>query len=499
MQSSKRISTAFRILGRLGFVFLFCNIVFAQPPETLWMREFGQELGFMTVRNINATPDGGAVIAVTANDRYESFLVKYDSSGNQLWNVPTFINNQVGGINVVAWVAQTGDGHFLCNGFGYLNENAEFDRAVTILYTADGDTVWRREFDTLQTFGGSTGFGCFEREDGTFIIAGAGRRDQDILRPPIPFVVCYSTDGELLWDQYYYEDERQNTSSLTLFPLVEGGIGVTTYTDFWHQDPRYRVWTLGDSGAIEQEIDLFALGIWPSSIFPIYPNNVMYGGYMCRAANQTLVRLNAEFEVEWTDSTTFAWLDNGIGIWCPYMDSDFLAGSETQIHNGFGIFKSFLFRVNESREVVWTKQFLDPDSTVDYLTPVATVLTDGSICAAMSKDYPDSYIAVVRLARDTIQTAIDGQQPTVPDQFEILAFPNPFNSTLSISLDVPLHQDVTVALYDLLGREVDVLQHGRLASTTLNYTAPSTLASGIYFLRASTATQTAMRKVVLLK
>ncbi len=85
-----------------------------------------------------------------------------------------------------------------------------------------------------------------------------------------------------------------------------------------------------------------------------------------------------------------------------------------------------------------------------------------------------------------------------PD-FHFTTFPNPFNSTLSISLDVPLHQDVTVSLYDLLGREVDVVYRGRLSSSTISYVAPAGLSSGVYFLRAAAGERSVLGKVVLLK
>jgi len=89
--------------------------------------------------------------------------------------------------------------------------------------------------------------------------------------------------------------------------------------------------------------------------------------------------------------------------------------------------------------------------------------------------------------------------PVIPDEFSIHAFPNPFNSTLSISLNVPLHQAVTLSLYDLLGREVDVIYRGRLASQTISYVAPAAMASGVYFLRASAGDVSVLGKVVLLK
>ncbi|MBL0063311.1 MAG: T9SS type A sorting domain-containing protein, partial [bacterium] len=73
------------------------------------------------------------------------------------------------------------------------------------------------------------------------------------------------------------------------------------------------------------------------------------------------------------------------------------------------------------------------------------------------------------------------------------------NSTLTITLDIPLHQEISLSLFDILGREAAVIHRGRLNSTTLNYTTPAHLSSGIYFLRAATNTNSTMQKVVLLK
>jgi hypothetical protein len=94
--------------------------------------------------------------------------------------------------------------------------------------------------------------------------------------------------------------------------------------------------------------------------------------------------------------------------------------------------------------------------------------------------------------------ADDAPAPVV-EELELSVYPNPFNSTLRISLDVPLYADVSVTLYDLLGREVDTIHRGRLTAITLSYAAPASLASGVYFIRAATAIQSHMQKVVLLK
>lgn len=96
-------------------------------------------------------------------------------------------------------------------------------------------------------------------------------------------------------------------------------------------------------------------------------------------------------------------------------------------------------------------------------------------------------------------TARESLHNSIISNWQLTTYPNPFNSTLSISLAIPPHQETTIALYDLLGREVDVIYRGRLTNSTISYRAPAGLASGIYFVRAEAGGRAEMRKVVLLK
>ncbi len=74
----------------------------------------------------------------------------------------------------------------------------------------------------------------------------------------------------------------------------------------------------------------------------------------------------------------------------------------------------------------------------------------------------------------------------VPESFKVItAYPNPFNSTTNIGMDLNRSEMVTVVIYDLLGREVH-----KLNSTILQaghhefiWNAGAELASGIYFLK----------------
>ncbi|MBL0062592.1 MAG: T9SS type A sorting domain-containing protein [bacterium] len=124
---------------------------------------------------------------------------------------------------------------------------------------------------------------------------------------------------------------------------------------------------------------------------------------------------------------------------------------------------------------------------------------DGSELYFDSRRNPGGPNGQARLYRARRIMSPARERSLISSSFSLSAFPNPFNSTISISLDVPSYRDVTLALYDLLGREVDVVYRGRLSSQTISYVAPAAMASGVYFLRASANSQSVLTKVVLLK
>lgn len=81
------------------------------------------------------------------------------------------------------------------------------------------------------------------------------------------------------------------------------------------------------------------------------------------------------------------------------------------------------------------------------------------------------------------------------------AYPNPFNPAATFTLQVAQAQDVTITLYDGLGRQVRSLFSGTMAANerqTIVIDA-STLSSGLYVYRVEGETFTASRRVTLVK
>jgi hypothetical protein len=79
-------------------------------------------------------------------------------------------------------------------------------------------------------------------------------------------------------------------------------------------------------------------------------------------------------------------------------------------------------------------------------------------------------------------------------------YPNPFNPATTISFDLPRPGDVTLQVFDMLGRVVAVLAQGRMEAGKHQRTFDATrLSSGVYFYRLTAGSFVQTRKLLLLR
>ncbi|HOV24260.1 MAG TPA: T9SS type A sorting domain-containing protein, partial [Candidatus Marinimicrobia bacterium] len=79
-------------------------------------------------------------------------------------------------------------------------------------------------------------------------------------------------------------------------------------------------------------------------------------------------------------------------------------------------------------------------------------------------------------------------------------YPNPFNPTTNIRFDLPKDSDVSLVVYDLMGREVAKLVNGPMNAGyyTINFNAAN-LPSGVYIYRLKAGDFVNTKKLMLLK
>ena len=102
----------------------------------------------------------------------------------------------------------------------------------------------------------------------------------------------------------------------------------------------------------------------------------------------------------------------------------------------------------------------------------------------------------------TYQSLVGGIQTIeIPNYFSLAQnYPNPFNPTTSIKYSVPTAVNVSLKIYDLLGKEVATLvnEMKQPGFHTADFNA-SNLASGIYFYRIDAGEFTSVKKMMLVK
>ena len=102
---------------------------------------------------------------------------------------------------------------------------------------------------------------------------------------------------------------------------------------------------------------------------------------------------------------------------------------------------------------------------------------------------------------DRSTLGIDGDDGIIPYEFALFNnYPNPFNPVTTIKFSIPETQQVTLKIYNLMGREVVTLVDQELhpGYHTTKWNAGS-MASGVYFYRLISGKESLKQKMILLK
>ena len=186
--------------------------------------------------------------------------------------------------------------------------------------------------------------------------------------------------------------------------------------------------------------------------------------------------------------------NNGDGI--DWINLDLFSSLGWTISHNQGS-NSFYLNPGETKQIIITV-YVPGTATVgqqDELTISVTSLFDPSA----------DFNKVITTTVDQSTDVADGGY-AIPGQFSLgQNYPNPFNPETKIAFNLEKAGDVSLEVFDILGRKVSTLQSGYLGAGQYEYTwygadnSGRQAASGIYFYRLSSNEFTLTRKMTLLK
>jgi len=101
---------------------------------------------------------------------------------------------------------------------------------------------------------------------------------------------------------------------------------------------------------------------------------------------------------------------------------------------------------------------------------------------------------------DNVTAIHEGKEPLPKTYVLMQNYPNPFNSSTVIQFSLPKEEEIELAVYDILGRKVAELAHGRFSAGSHRVKWNSAdCASGMYFYTMQTAKTQISRKMMLLR
>ena len=108
----------------------------------------------------------------------------------------------------------------------------------------------------------------------------------------------------------------------------------------------------------------------------------------------------------------------------------------------------------------------------------------------------------LKFYRIGISTSVESTNDNIlPVAFHLgRPYPNPYNTQLSIPIDIARKTNLKVEIYNILGQQVEQIFNDRVPPGKMLLSWNSArFPSGIYFIRAQTGTQIQTAKAVLLK
>ncbi|HVN49493.1 MAG TPA: T9SS type A sorting domain-containing protein [Bacteroidota bacterium] len=372
----------------------------------------------------------------------------------------------------------------------------------TIFSTADNGSTW-----TLR----DSGLTCTS----IFTVAFQG----SVLFAGTDSGVCKSTNNGNLWSK---SSEGLSQSSIHAIAVNDTFIFAATDHGIFRSSDSGRYWHEADSGLTSTRVSSLAIsdtnliaGTAGGGVFISKDNGRYWSGVYSRPGSFSVGKLlvnNAMVYASFGYAPPYVAYYAGVCVSNDYGNSWKLGYSYGSIEgagmivydfasSGTQLFEAASFQAFGNPSI--NGVFLSRDSAMSW-SNVSTGLQDSNVCSlAISGSwlFAGTYQAGVWKRSLSEMIASISDHNTLPEKFLLLQnYPNPFNPTTTIRYQLPAASNVSLKVYDILGREVAFLVNEKqnAGAHQVSFNA-NKLSSGAYFYKIQAGTYISVKKMVLLK
>ncbi len=244
--------------------------------------------------------------------------------------------------------------------------------------------------------------------------------------------------------------------------------------------------------------------VGPNGVVMVLWFDYKYGSH-CGLDGDILGRVSYDNASTWEPEMRLTYTQSATASNCLILGNNLYAAWTDDSIFGCLSFK-VLFSQSDDYGQNWSTPFLisGQEYRVNDVTPIIiyTISQNDTTlhCIFESEEYSKLYYT---RSHDFVSTWDSGNGPVLPGELFIGAYPNPFNSSVILTLENPKGGDVEIAIYDLLGKKVKEFTLNGAKEGQIEWDAEDAqgnkVSSGLYLVRASTPRQSQSIRLIYLK
>jgi uncharacterized delta-60 repeat protein len=473
--------------------------------DTVWTRRYNGPGNYWDVFRSAAVDGNGnvyiAAVTFGVGTFWDIVTLKYDAQGVLRWTA--FYNNPLAN-----WwddphdIAVDRQGNVYVVGKSSATTGLmDFDY-VTIKYSPEGAPLWVRRFNGVGNFSDVARAVAVDDSGNVFV---TGSSAENSTPPYITHIITikYNSSGAQVWlADYYYEPGAGGAGQHIALDangnVYVSGLSFSTESQdiatIKYNPSGETLWVQRYNGPENGHDEVWDMVVDASA-------NVFITGYTGLGARGVTIKYSTTGVQEWVAQTSVT----GVGTFALTLDrlgNIYITGKcwTPQTYDDMVTIKYNPFGVEQ-----WVMQYNGPGNHLDYSNAIVVDGYGNVYVAGESIGSRTNYdVVVIKYAGTTGVVDVTAE----PEQFRLLQnYPNPFNSSTRIRFSIASKngrggesENVSLKVYDVLGREVATLANEVIAPGTYDLTWDALgMPSGVYFYQLKAGNLVSTRKMLLLR